>query len=90
MEHRAALRQVRSQWKEKHGHNTIDLGIAPTKLNSPALSENEVITTVSDPMEKLKAVRGFLVSFPCEFMRDEDLRPMFNEGEFYASPQVFL
>uniref|UniRef100_A0A7N0ZYU0 phospholipase D n=1 Tax=Kalanchoe fedtschenkoi TaxID=63787 RepID=A0A7N0ZYU0_KALFE len=91
---RAALRQVRSQWKEKHGHNTIDLGVAPRKLVDEEMAESEeVIITATDdddPMEMLKAVRGFLVCFPLEFMRDEDLRPMFNEGEFYASPQVFL
>ncbi|CAM8888686.1 unnamed protein product [Rhodiola kirilowii] len=87
---RAALRQVRSQWKEKYGHNTIDLGTAPTRLKLPEKTENEEVTTVTDPMERLKTVRGFLVCFPLDFMRDEDLRPMFNEGEFYASPQVFL
>lgn len=66
-----------AQWKEKHGHTTIDLGIAPEK------------PTTDDPMERLKSVKGFLVSFPLRFMCQEDLRPFFNESEFYASPQVF-
>lgn len=82
---RAALRQSMSYWKEKLGQISIDLGIAPQKLESYQNGETKFI----DPMEKLKYVRGHLVSFPLEFMRDEDLRPVFNEGEFYASPQVF-
>lgn len=83
---RAALRQSMSYWKEKLGGQvSIDLGIAPQKLESYQNGETKFI----DPMEKLKCVRGHLVSFPLEFMREEDLRPVFNEGEFYASPQVF-
>lgn len=42
-----------------------------------------------DPMEKLQMIRGHLVSFPLDFMCNEDLRPGFSEGEFYASSQVF-
>jgi len=68
-------------WKEKLGHTTIDLGVAPEKLES--------LTNGNTSMEILKQVKGFLVSFPLQFMCQEDLRPMFSETEFYASPQVF-
>lgn len=74
-----------NQRKEKLGHTTIDLGIAPEKLET---NENGEIK-VTDPMERLKSVRGHLVSFPLQFMCQEDLRPVFNESEFYASSQVF-
>ncbi|KAM2713038.1 hypothetical protein EV1_032963 [Malus domestica] len=83
---RAALRQCKAQWKDKHGHTTIDLGIAPEKLLESG-KDGEAKET--DPMERLKHVRGHLVSFPLEFMQQEDLRPVFNESEFYTSPQVF-
>lgn len=69
-------------WKEKLGHTTIDLGLAPEKLDS--LTDGRI-----ESMEVLKRVRGFLVSFPLHFMCQEDLRPMFSESEFYTSPQVF-
>lgn len=82
---RAALRQSMAHWKEKLGHTTIDLGVAPEKLESFQNGE----TNETDPLERLKAVRGFLVSFPLEFMRQEDLRPMFNESQFYAFSEVF-
>ncbi|ONI04374.1 hypothetical protein PRUPE_6G317900 [Prunus persica] len=82
---RAALRQCMAHQKEKLGHTTIDLGIAPEKIQS--CENGEVKET--DPMERLKHVRGHLVSFPLEFMQQEDLRPVFNESEFYTSPQVF-
>lgn len=72
-------------WKEKLGHTTIDLGIAPEKLHS---YEDGKVNLV-DPVDRLKSVKGHLVSFPLEFMCREDLRPVFNESEFYASPQVF-
>ncbi|KAK1417718.1 hypothetical protein QVD17_26852 [Tagetes erecta] len=79
---RYAFRQSMNYWKEKFGHTTIDLGVAPEKLES--------LTDANVPaMEMLKRVRGFLVSFPLQFMCQEDLRPMFSETEFYASPQVF-
>ncbi|CAN4111034.1 unnamed protein product [Withania somnifera] len=39
--------------------------------------------------EKLKSVEGHLVSFPLEFMREEDLRPAYSETEFYTYGQVF-
>lgn len=82
---RSAFRQAMSHSKEKLGYNTIDLGVAPDKIES---DENwKVIMT--DSVEKLKSVRGFLVSFPLEFMCQEDLRPIFIESEFYTSPQVF-
>ncbi|KAM5561105.1 phospholipase D zeta 1-like [Rosa sericea] len=83
---RAALRESMAFWKEKLGHTTIDLGIAPKKLES---RENGEIKE-TDPMERLKHIRGHLVSFPLEFMNQEDLRPVFNESEFYTSPQVFM
>lgn len=72
-------------WKEKLGHTTIDMGIAPEKL---VCHENGEIITV-DPIDKLKSVKGHLVSFPLEFMREEDLRPAVIESEFYVSPQVY-
>lgn len=86
MPFRSALRQSMNHWKQKLGHTTIDLGVAPEKLEF----KNDGETMVMDPMKWLELVRGHLVSFPLEFMRQEDdLRPMFIEGEFYASPQVF-
>lgn len=82
---RVALRQSLAYWKERLGHTTIDLGIAPEKLES--YQNGDVKAT--DPIERLKSVKGFLVSFPLDFMCEEDLRPVFNESEYYASPQVF-
>uniref|UniRef100_A0A5B7AMQ6 Phospholipase n=1 Tax=Davidia involucrata TaxID=16924 RepID=A0A5B7AMQ6_DAVIN len=81
---RAALRQCMTDWKEKLGHTTIDLGIAPEKLES--YEDGDIKGT--DPLERLKSVKGHLVSFPLEFMCKEDLRPVFNESEYYAT-QVF-
>lgn len=74
-----------NHWKDKLGHTTIDLGVAPDKLESQVDGEVDVVNT----KEKLKSVKGHLVSFPLEFMREEDLRPAFMETEFYTSPQVF-
>ncbi|VFQ83823.1 unnamed protein product [Cuscuta campestris] len=82
---RASLRQCLAHWKEKIGHTTIDLGISPNKLES--YQDGDIKET--DPMERLEMVRGHLVSFPLDFMCKEDLRPMFSESEYYASPQVF-
>ncbi|XP_043711223.1 phospholipase D zeta 1-like [Telopea speciosissima] len=82
---RGAIRQSMACWREKLGYTTIDLGIAPEKLES--YQNGDIKAT--DPMQRLESVRGFLVSFPLDFMRQEDLRPVFNESEFYASPQVF-
>ncbi|KAK6930210.1 Phospholipase D-like domain [Dillenia turbinata] len=82
---RMEFRQNVAHWKEKLGHTTIDLGIAPPKLES---YENGHIS-VAETLERLEAVKGHLVSFPMDFMSQEDLRPVFNESEFYASPQVF-
>ncbi|KAL1211749.1 Phospholipase D zeta 2 [Cardamine amara subsp. amara] len=77
---RTALRQNMSLLKDKLGHTTIDLGIAPEKLKPCG----------SDSWDKLKETRGHLVCFPLQFMCDqEDLRPFFNESEFYTAPQVF-
>lgn len=75
-----------TQTKEKLGHTTIDLGIAPEK-QLEMYGKGEV--KLEDTMERLKAIRGFLVTFPLEFMCQEDLRPFFNESEFYTFPQVF-
>ncbi|CBI22957.3 unnamed protein product, partial [Vitis vinifera] len=82
---RAAMRQHMAIWKEKLGHTTIDLGIAPMKLES---YDNGDMKTI-EPMERLESVKGHLVYFPLDFMCKEDLRPVFNESEYYASPQVF-
>lgn len=81
---RAAFRQNVAMWKEKLGHTTIDLGIAPVNLESYVNGDIEKI----DPVERLQSMCGHLVSFPLEFMSKEDLRPVFNESEYYAS-QVF-
>ncbi|KAM7485037.1 hypothetical protein LguiA_001046 [Lonicera macranthoides] len=82
---RASLRQCMSHWKEKYSHTTIDLGIAPGKLES----YQDGTLKETDPMDRLRTVKGHLVSFPLEFMCKEDLRPVFKESEYYASPQVF-
>ncbi|KAL5701060.1 phospholipase D [Ranunculus cassubicifolius] len=82
---RIAIRQSMVYWKERLGHTTIDLGIAPEKLES--YQNGDIKTT--DPLERLESIRGHLVSFPLDFMCQEDLRPVFNESEYYASPQVF-
>lgn len=82
---RAALRQSMVHWKEKLGHTIIDLGIAPDKLVCRENGETKLI----DPIDRLKYVKGHLVSFPLEFMREEDLRPAVIESEFYVSPQVY-
>lgn len=82
---RSAFRQSMSHWKDKIGHTTIDLGVAPEKLES--CEEGDIKLT--DPRDKLKLVRGHVVLFPLEFMRQEDLRPVFLETEYYTSPQVF-
>ncbi|KAL8162836.1 hypothetical protein V2J09_014325 [Rumex salicifolius] len=80
---RYTLRQNVAQWKEKLGNTTIDLGVAPMKLES--YHNGDIKNT--DPWERLQSVKGHLVSFPLEFMSQEDLRPVFNESEYYASPQ---
>ncbi|KAL0414782.1 UNVERIFIED_CONTAM: Phospholipase D zeta 1 [Sesamum radiatum] len=82
---RAALRQGMSFWREKVGQTTIDLGIAPKMLETYVNGD----VKGTDPMERLECVKGHLVSYPLEFMCKEDLRPVFNESEYYASPQVF-
>ncbi|PIN08407.1 Phospholipase D1 [Handroanthus impetiginosus] len=82
---RVSFRQSMSIWRERFGHTTIDLGIAPNKLES--YQDGDVTST--DPMERLESVKGHLVSYPLDFMCKEDLRPVFNESEYYASPQVF-
>ncbi|KAF3600584.1 hypothetical protein F2Q69_00039159 [Brassica cretica] len=77
---KAALRHNVALCKDKLGHTTIDLGIAPEKLKPCG----------SDSWEMLKETRGHLVCFPLHFMcNEEDLRPGFVETEFYTAPQVF-
>ncbi|OAY75359.1 Phospholipase D zeta 1 [Ananas comosus] len=82
---RASFRQSTAYWKEKIGHTTIDLGIAPEKLES--YQNGDLKGT--DPMERLQSIRGHIVSFPLDFMCQEDLRPVIMESEYFAS-QVFL
>ncbi|KAI3848099.1 hypothetical protein MKX03_035768 [Papaver bracteatum] len=82
---RAAIRQSMGYWKEKLGHMTIDLGIAPGKLEP--YQNGDVKAT--DPIERLGTIRGHFVSFHLDFMCQEDLRPVFNESEYYASTHVF-
>ena len=81
----ASLRQCMVYRKEKLGQTTIDLGIAPNKLKS--YQDGDIKCT--DPLESLESIGGHLVSFRLDFMSKEDLRPVFNEGEYYASSQVF-
>ncbi|XP_054786442.1 phospholipase D zeta 1 isoform X1 [Prosopis cineraria] len=81
---RLTFRQSTALWKERIGHTTIDLGIAPENLES--YHDGDIKKT--DPSERLASVKGHLVSFPLEFMCQESLRPAFNESEYYAT-QVF-
>ncbi|XP_054806150.1 phospholipase D zeta 1-like isoform X2 [Prosopis cineraria] len=81
---RVAFRQSTARWKEKIGHTTIDIGIAPNVLES---FHNGTIKN-TDPLERLASVKGHLVSFSLQFMCQENLKPAFNESEYYAS-QVF-
>ncbi|KAH9616705.1 hypothetical protein KSS87_014109 [Heliosperma pusillum] len=80
-----AFRQKMSELRESIGYTTIDLGVAPRVVT---LYEDGLPKAV-DPSEMLKSVKGHVVCFPLEYMRDEDLRPMFHEGEFYTSNEVF-
>ncbi|XP_021721568.1 phospholipase D zeta 1-like [Chenopodium quinoa] len=82
---RVSLRQNVAHWKDRLGHTTIDLGVAPKKLEC---YQNGTLKD-TDPLERLESVKGHLVSFPVDFMSQEDLRPVFNESEYYASAQVF-
>ncbi|PAN31060.1 hypothetical protein PAHAL_5G392000 [Panicum hallii] len=82
---RNQFRQNFAHRKEKVGHTTIDLGVA---LEKPETKQYRDLAD-ADPMEQLQAVRGHIVSFPLEFMCQEDLRPFFSESEYYTSPQVF-
>ncbi|KAI7749515.1 hypothetical protein M8C21_001880, partial [Ambrosia artemisiifolia] len=77
---RASLRQCVSERKAKLGHTTIDLGIAPKTLES---YEDGNVKGI-DPMDRLQAVKGHLVSFPTDFMLKEDLRPMFKESDLQS------
>uniref|UniRef100_A0A2N9IVF7 Phospholipase n=1 Tax=Fagus sylvatica TaxID=28930 RepID=A0A2N9IVF7_FAGSY len=80
---RAAIRQDMAHWKEKLGHTTIDLGIAPEKLES---NENGELKSI-DPIDRLNSIRGLLVSYPLEFMSQENnMKPNFNESEITQMP----
>ncbi|KAJ8447810.1 hypothetical protein Cgig2_015173 [Carnegiea gigantea] len=80
-----AFRLKMSQLREEIGYTTIDFGVAPRILTS----REDGCVKEQCPLEVLNSVQGHVVCFPLEFMRDEDLRPMFHEGEFYTSPEVF-
>ncbi|KAL2922976.1 Phospholipase D zeta 1 [Bienertia sinuspersici] len=82
---RVSLRQNVAHWKDRLGHTTIDLGVAPKKLE--CYQNGKLRDT--DPAERLESVKGHLVCFPVEFMSQEDLRPVFNESEYYTSSHVF-
>lgn len=82
---RNAFRQKMSQLTESIGHTTIDFGVAPPVVK---FYEDGLLKTM-DPLEMLKTVKGNIVCYPMGFMKDEDLRPMFHEQEFYAAPDVF-
>jgi hypothetical protein len=62
--------------KDKIGHTTIDLGVAQEKLETYQDGDLKGV----DPMDRLRLVRGHLVSFPLDFMCQEDLRPYFSES----------
>ncbi|XP_078159578.1 phospholipase D zeta 1-like isoform X2 [Carex rostrata] len=79
---RVAFRQSMAYWKEKIGHTTADLGVAPERLEASSVTGDD---DGVDPMERLKFVKGHLVSFPLDFMCKEDLRPVIMESEYYAS-----
>ncbi|KAL9235011.1 hypothetical protein vseg_009814 [Gypsophila vaccaria] len=80
-----AFRQKMTQLRESIGYTTIDLGLAP----QVATFYEDGLVKTKNSLEMLKSVQGHVVRFPLEYMRDEDLRPMFHEGEFYTSPEVF-
>jgi phospholipase D1/2 len=82
---RAQFRQSFAHCRDKIGHNTIDLGVAQEKLET--YQDGDLKGT--DPIERLQMIKGHLVSFPLDFMSQEDLRPYFSESEYYTSPQVF-
>uniref|UniRef100_A0A0E0L1H9 Phospholipase n=1 Tax=Oryza punctata TaxID=4537 RepID=A0A0E0L1H9_ORYPU len=82
---RAQFRQSFAHCRDKIGHSTIDLGVAQEKLET--YQDGDLKGT--DPMERLQMIKGHLVSFPLDFMSQEDLRPYFSESEYYTSPQVF-
>ncbi|GMH13136.1 hypothetical protein Nepgr_014977 [Nepenthes gracilis] len=77
---RAALRQRTSHLREKFGYTTIDLGVAPRVLESleeEGTTAAMLTATTMDPLERLRlSVRGYIVRFPLEFMRDESLKPI--------------
>ncbi|WOK96099.1 phospholipase D zeta 1-like isoform X1 [Canna indica] len=72
---RTTFRQNANYFKETFGYTTIDLGIAWKKLEP--VQDGDLKDT--DPVERLRLVKGHLVSFPLNFMCDEDLRPFFSQ-----------
>ncbi|KAL8171808.1 hypothetical protein V2J09_023612 [Rumex salicifolius] len=83
---RASLRLKMSQLKENIGYTAIDFGVAKKVIET---INEDVKIHETDPLEKLKSIRGHVVCFPLEFMREENLKPMFHEGEFYTAQEVF-
>ncbi|KAI5065331.1 hypothetical protein GOP47_0020026 [Adiantum capillus-veneris] len=77
---RSALRQSIAKEKEKLGHTTIDLGMAINDIPVQFNGFSDLSVT---------SIRGLLVSFSLHFLKEEDLRPVFKESEYYASAQVF-
>jgi phospholipase D1/2 len=58
------------------------LGVSPDKLEASSMTGDD---DGVNPMERLKLIKGHLVSFPLDFMCKEDLRPVIMESEYYAS-----
>lgn len=77
---RTALRQALAKAKDKLGHTTIDLGMAITDVPVQFNGFSDLSAS---------SIRGLLVSLPLHFLEEDDLRPVFNESEYYASAQVF-
>lgn len=74
------MRQALAKEKEKLGHTTIDLGMAITDVPVQYNGFSDLSAS---------SIRGLLVNFALHFLEEDDLRPVFNESEYYASAQVF-
>ncbi|KAJ7522274.1 hypothetical protein O6H91_18G004000 [Diphasiastrum complanatum] len=85
---RAALRHAALLQKERANHATIDLGIAPELLKENSSKTEESIAS-NNCGKCLLGIRGHVVCYPVQFMLHEDLRPVFNESEYYTLAQVF-
>ncbi|KAH7435558.1 hypothetical protein KP509_06G069300 [Ceratopteris richardii] len=77
---RTTLRQAAAKQKEKLGHTTIDMGMAINEIPVQFNGFSDL---------SVASIRGLLVCLPLLFLQEEDLRPVFNESEYYASAQVF-